>query len=328
MKIVIEMMGGDDGLKSTIPAVIKFKKAFPDVDLIAVGRAEELGKVAPFATIINAEDVIDVKASPMEVLRAKKSSMLMAINAVLEENADAIVSAGGTGPFLSAATLKLKLVPGIERAAILAPFPTTIKGKQVAILDIGASSENTPNHLYQFALMGQVYAKSVLNAPEPKTYLLSNGTEEGKGSTVVQEAFKLLKEKSLPNFMGNMEAREVLSGEADVVVADGYSGNVLLKSIEGTAKLFNNGMKKAFKKNLFTKIGYLFARKGFDEMKQTFDYKNTGGAILLGVNNVVIKAHGNSDPFGFYSAMVVAYKMAKAQVVNELREGLKDLSVN
>ncbi len=328
MKLVIEMMGGDHGIKATIPAVIKFKQEFPEVELIAVGRESELGEIAPYAKIINAEDVIDIKASPIEVLRAKNSSMFIAINAVLEENADAIVSAGGTGPFLSVSTLKLKLIPGVERAAILAPFPTAIKGKQVAILDIGASNENTANHLYQFALMGQVYANSVLNIPNPRTYLLSNGTEEGKGTHVVVEAYKLLKEKALPNFLGNIEARDVLSGEVDVVVADGYSGNILLKSIEGTAKLLNNGMKKAFKRNLLTKIGYIFARKGFKDLRETFDYKNTGGAILLGVNNVVIKAHGNSEPFGFYSAMLVGYKMAKANVVNNLREGLKDLSAN
>lgn len=328
MKLVIEMMGGDHGLKSTIPAVIKFKQDYPDVELIAVGKIDELHELASFARIINAEEVIDIKATPLEVLRAKKSSMLIAINTVLEENADAIISAGGTGPYLSAATLKLKLIPGVERAAILAPFPTVIKGKQVAILDIGASNENSANHLYQFALMGQAYAKSVLNIKEPRTYLLSNGTEEGKGTPVVVEAYKLLKEKALPNFLGNIEARDVLSGEVDVVVADGYSGNVLLKSIEGTAKALNDGIKKAFKRNLSTKIGYIFARKGFNELRETFNYKNTGGAILLGVNNVVIKAHGNSDPFGFYSAMLVGYQLAKGNVIGKLREGLKDLSVN
>lgn len=327
MKLVIEMMGGDIGIEATIPAVIKFKKEYPDVELIAVGRVEELRPIEAYATIIDARDIVKVEATPLEVLRARESSLLKAINAVLDLKADAIISAGGTGPFLSAATLKLKLVEGVERAAILAPFPTGIKGKQVAILDIGASNENTPNHLYQFAVMGQIYAKSVLNAKAPKTYLLSNGTEDAKGSPVVQEAFKLIKEKELPHFYGHMEARDALSGEADVVVADGFSGNVLLKSIEGTAKILMDSIKKAFTRNVFSKIGYLFAKGGFNEMRETFDYKNTGGAILLGVNNVVIKAHGNSDAHGFYSAIVVGYKMAKANVVENLRNGIKDVEV-
>lgn len=325
MKLVVEMMGGDHGLETTIPALIKFNKTYPDVELIAVGREDLMQEVKAFATIIDAKDVISVEATPMEVLRAKESSLLKAINAVLEHDAAGIVSAGGTGPFLSAATLKLKLISGVERAAILAPFPTSVKGKQVAILDIGASNENTPEHLYQFALMGQAYAKAVFNNEAPQTYLLSNGTEDSKGSPLVQATWKLLHERKLPHFKGHMEARETLSGEADVVIADGFTGNILLKSIEGTAKLLNNGIKTAFKRSIFSKIGYLFARKGFNEMRESFDYKNTGGAMLIGVNNVVVKAHGNSDPRGFYSAIVVAYKMAQADIVRSVRNGLMNV---
>ncbi len=327
MRLVIEMMGGDHGVKATIPAVVKFKKDYPEVELFAVGKAEELKELEGLATIVGARDVVKVDATPLEVLRAKESSLLKAINVVIYEKADAIISAGGTGPFLSAATLKLKLIPGVERAAILAPFPTKIKGKQVAILDIGASNENSANHLYQFALMGQIYAKAALNVANPRTYLLSNGTEDSKGSPVVQEAFKLIKEKEVPDFYGHMEARDVLEGEADVIVADGFTGNVLLKSIEGASKVLMGGVKKAFKRNIFSKLGYLLAKRGFNDMAQTFDYKNTGGAILIGVNNVVVKAHGNSDPRGFYSALVVAYKMAHADIVNTVREGMTNVKV-
>lgn len=173
--------------------------------------------------------------------------------------------------------------------------------------------------------MGQQYARAVFGVEAPKTYLLSNGTEDTKGSPLVLEAFKLYKEKELPYFMGQMEARDALNGEADVVIADGFTGNVLLKSIEGTAKVLMDSVKGAFKRNLFSKLGYLFARKGFKNMAETFDYKNTGGAILIGVNNVVVKAHGNSDPRGFYSAILVGYKMAKADIVNKVREGLKNV---
>lgn len=327
MRLVIEMMGGDHGLKATIPAVIKFKKDFPDITLFAVGKKELLTELTEYATIVDARDEVKIDATPMEVLRAKESSMLIAINTVISENADGLISAGGTGPYLSAATLKLKLIPGVERAAILAPFPTKIKGKQVAILDIGASNENTANHLYQFALMGQMYAKAVFNTQTPQTYLLSNGTEDSKGLPVVVEANKLIREKALHNFCGNIEAREVLSGVADVIVADGYSGNILLKSIEGTSKVLTGAMKKAFKRNIFSKLGYLLAKGGFSDMSKTFDYKNTGGAILIGVNNVVVKAHGNSDPRGFYSAIHVAYKMAKAEIVSKVKDGMENVEV-
>ena len=325
MRLVIEMMGGDHGLKATIPAVIKFKKAYPEVELFVVGRVEELKALEGLATLVDARDVVKVDATPLEVLRAKESSLFKAINLVLEEKADAIISAGGTGPFLSAATLKLKLIEGVERAAILAPFPTKIKGKQVAILDIGASNENTASHLYQFALMGQAYAKAALNVQNPRTFLLSNGTEDSKGSPVVQEAFKLIKEKEVNNFYGHMEARDVLEGDADVVVANDFTNNVLLKSIEGASKVLMGGVKKAFKRNIFSKLGYLLAKRGFNDMAQTFDYKNTGGAILIGVNNVVVKAHGNSDPRGFYSALVVAYKMAHADIVNNVRKEMTNV---
>ncbi len=323
MKIVVDMMSGDAGSAPTVKALQKFKNEFPDVEFYAVGKKEELVKLEGIAEIIDARDILAMDAGPLDALRAKESSMLKAINLVKELNADALISAGGTGAYLSAATVRLKLIEGIERAALLAPFPTQVKGKYVAILDIGASSENSAEHLFQFARMGQIYARSVLDTPNPKTYLLNNGTEEGKGTAVLIEAHKLMKERALSDFYGNIEARDVLYGEADVVVADGFSGNILLKGVEGSAKVLMGGIKKAFTHNILTKIGYLFAKRGFKEMAATFDYKNTGGAILLGVNSVVIKAHGNSDEVAFYSAINVAYKMAKANIVEEVKKGLE-----
>lgn len=324
MKIVIDMMGGDNGHTPLVPAVNSFAKKFKDVEVFAVGKKELLTDLDSRIKVVDAQDVVAMDASPLDVIRAKESSMHKAVMTVLSEGADAIVSAGGTGAFLGATTIKLKLVEGVERAAILAPFPTKIKGKYVAILDIGASNENNVTQMHQFAKMGQIYAKSVLNVQEPKTYLLSNGTEDSKGSPLVSETFKHLKEVNFPHFYGHMEGRDVLNGEADVVVADGYTGNVLLKSVEGAAKLLMGLLKEAFNKNIFTKIGYLFSKSGIKDMRDTFDYKNTGGAILLGVNNVVVKAHGNSDEKGFYSALLVANKMVETNIVNQLRDGMKN----
>lgn len=323
MKFVIDMMGSDEGSVVTVAAVRNFKKNHPDLEIFAVGKVDELSSLSDIATIVEANDVMPMEAGPMEFMRAKNSSMHVALNTFIEQKADAIISAGSTGGLLSGATLKLKLIPGVERAAILSPFPTKKKGNYVTILDIGANIENNPVQLSQFALIGRLYAMHVYNKVNPKTYLLSNGTEPTKGSHLVKETHKYLRDIEFPNFKGNIEGKEVLSGEADVVVCDGYTGNVLLKSIEGTAKLMSALLNTAFRRNILTKIGYLLSKSGIKEMKETMDYKNTGGAMLAGINGLVIKAHGSSDVKGFTSALEVAFKMADRRVVELLREGFK-----
>lgn len=324
MKIVIDMMGSDRGSSVTVPAVRNFKKNHPDLLVFVVGKQEEISSLSDIATIVHADDVIQMEAGPMEFMRAKNSSMHIAFNTFIQQQADAIISAGSTGGLLSGATLKLKLIPGVERAAILSPFPTKVKDNKVTILDIGANNENNARQLSQFALMGRLYAQHVYGKENPKTYLLSNGTESTKGSPLVKETHKLLVESHFPNFLGNIEGKAVLNGQADVVVCDGYTGNVLLKSIEGTAKLMSGLLSNAFRKNAVTKIGYLFAKSGISEMRELMDYKNTGGAMFAGINGLVIKAHGSSDVRGFTSALEVAYKMADKNVVELLREGFKE----
>jgi glycerol-3-phosphate acyltransferase PlsX len=249
--------------------------------------------------------------------------MMVAIKTMKEEGYDAVVSAGSTGGFLSAATITLKMIPGVKRAALVAPFPAQIKGKKVVILDIGANNENSPEELVQFATMGRLYSQTVYGIEEPKVYLLSNGTEEEKGAPEVKQAHKLLKESNFPGFKGNIEARNALNGQADVVVADGFTGNIFLKGSEGIAKFMGNMIKGMFKKNLWTKLGYLHVRGGVKELTETMDYKSTGGAMLLGVNGNVIKAHGNSDAYSFKHALIVAKKLSMANVVEKIKEGMK-----
>ena len=171
---------------------------------------------------------------------------------------------------------------------------------------------------------GRIYSQNIFNVKEPKVYLLSNGTEDKKGSPVTKEAFKLLKENNFPSFEGNMEARDGLSGKADVLVADGFTGNVFLKATEGVAKMMSQMIKDAFHRNFISLVGGLFAKKGFDELKHKMDYKSFGGAILLGVNGVVIKAHGNSNTYAFKKALELAYNMANTNIVEKLKEGFKD----
>ena len=265
-----------------------------------------------------------MQAGALEVLRMKNSSMMKAIKLMKEENLDGVISCGSTGGFLAASTVTLKMIPGVKRAALVAPFPTEIVGKKVVILDIGASNENSPEELSQFALIGRLYSQIVYQVQEPHVYLLSNGVEEGKGSPSGKEAYKLLKENDFPSFKGNIEARDALKGEADVIVTDGFNGNIFLKSTEGTAKIFSSLIKDAFKKNLWTKMGYLHVRKGMKHISDVFDYKNTGGAMLLGVNGVVVKAHGSSDEIAFERALNVAKKLAEKNICEKIKEGLKN----
>ena len=324
MKIAIDAMGGDNGSKPIIEAIKEFKKDYPDVELVAFGKKEELEEASSLCEVVDAPEIVPMEAGALEVIRMKNSSMCKAINTMKENNYDAIVSCGSTGGFLSAATLILKMIPGVKRAALVTAFPTKIKGKKVVVLDVGANNENSPEELVQFAHMGKAYSEALFNTKEAKTYLLSNGAEAHKGSPLVKEAHKLLKDSAFPGFVGNMEARDVLNGDADILVADGFSGNILLKGMEGIAKMMSGMIKANFKKNLWTKLGYLHVRGGFKDMSETMDYKSTGGAMLLGINGVVIKAHGNSDAYSFKNALRVAHLMVSNNVVNRIKESLKN----
>ena len=324
MKIAVDAMGGDNGSKPIVQAVKEFLQENKDVEIVVFGKEEELQELSSICRIINAPDIVPMEAGALEVLRMKNSSMCKAISTMKEEGFDAVISAGSTGGFLSAATLILKAIPGVQRACLVTAFPTKIKGKKVVVLDVGANNENNAEELLQFAYMGKAYNQALFATKEPKTYLLSNGAEAHKGSPLVKQAHQLLLDNKFGGFMGNMEARDVLNGEADILVCDGFSGNVLLKGMEGIAKMMSGMIKNNFKKNLWTKLGYLHVRKGFKDMSETMDYKSTGGAMLLGLNGVVVKAHGNSDAYSFKSALKVTKQMVDYQVVNNIKESLKN----
>ncbi|MFA5283486.1 MAG: phosphate acyltransferase PlsX [Bacilli bacterium] len=322
IKLVVDMMGSDGGSATTVQAVIDFLKENDDTEFFCVGNINELNRLKDNNRVhlIASKGIIPMEAGALEALRARDSSMMVAIDTLMNERADGIISAGGTGAYLSSTTIKLKKIEGVSRPALVSPFPTKIKGKQVVVLDIGASNENSSLELVQFALMGRLYAQNVLGVNDPKVFLLSNGTESGKGSPIVKEAHSLLKNDKY--FKGNIEGREALYGDADVIVCDGFTGNVFLKTCEGVAKMMSGMMKDAFRRNIFSKCGYLLAKKGFNEMKETMDYKATGGAMILGVNGVVVKAHGSSDAFAFKCALNVAYKLAKNDITKKIREGI------
>jgi len=324
IKLVVDAMGGDNGSAVIVDAIKNFLKENDDCEITAVGRKEELSSLEGLCRIIDAPEVVPMHAGALEVMRMKNSSMNVAIKIMKEEHLDGVISCGSTGGFLSATTINLKLIPGIKRACLLSPFPTQIKGKKVVILDIGANNENNADELVQFALVGSLYSKSVFGVAEPKVYLLSNGTEEGKGSPEIKETYRVLKESNFPNFMGNIEARDALNGDADVIVTDGFSGNIFLKGAEGVAKMMSNMMKGMFKKSFWSKLGYIHVSSGIKDIKETMDYKSTGGAMLMGVNGAVVKAHGSSDAYCFESALKVAKKLVQNDVVNKIKEGLEE----
>ncbi|MCQ2800165.1 MAG: phosphate acyltransferase PlsX [Bacilli bacterium] len=326
-KIVVDMMGSDLGLEATKPGVELFHAKHPDVELILVGKEDEL-KDIPYAKIVNATDVVPMTCGALEVIRRKESSMVVALNTMKAEGADGIISAGATGAFLSASTLMLKKIPGVQRPALLTAFPNIEADGYTTLLDVGASNVNAAEELAQFAFMGTVYARAVYNIENPRVCLLSNGSEEGKGSPVGKEAYALLKEDKKVNFQGNIEGDKLLKGLADVVVSDGFTGNVMLKTTEGTAKGMGKLLKKGFLSKLRCKIGYLFAKPAVKMLTDKLDPSNVGGAMLMGVNGAVVKAHGNSTGKSFASAMEVLYRLIDGDTTNKIKKAFEADSEN
>lgn len=328
VKLVIDMQGGDHSYAVTVPAVKRFLGDHPEAIIYACGKEEELQSLQDQfkdrVIIVPAHQDIPMDAGPMDVMRLRDSTIMKGLELVKSKEADAIISAGSTGGFLSACTIKLKTMEGVKRAGLMSPFPTLVLGKSCVVLDIGANNENTPEEIVDFALMGKIYAEKVLKINNPQTYLLSNGTEEGKGSPIIKAAGEKLRAMNFPGFQGNTEASSALNGDADVIVCDGFSGNVFLKSSEGVAKWFAAQLKGTFKKNLKGKLAYLLVRKDVKRISQTMNYKELGGAFLMGINGVCVKAHGGSNEEAFYYSIVVAYNAVVGNMLEEMREGIKD----
>lgn len=337
MKIILDAMGGDNAPKAPVLGAFAAAKTL-GVEITLVGRGEEILEIMRSAgmdnlpdgvEIANAEDVVDMHDDPATVIRKRKnSSMVVGLKMLSDGQGDAFVSAGSTGALLSGATLLVRRVKGIRRAA-MAPAVPNKKGGKTIICDCGANAECTPEFLLQFGLMGSALAKSELGLENPKVGLLNIGTEDSKGTQLQKDAYVLLKnahDKGLVNFVGNVEARDVPLGEVDIVVCDGFSGNVLLKSIEGTAMFVGSLMKKMFKKNVFSKMGYLLCKSGLQDMLKLLDYHEIGGTQFLGIKKPVIKAHGSSDALAFQNAIVQAVKASDNDISVQLEKALARLN--
>ena len=334
MKIILDAMGGDHAPEAPVLGAIDAAKTF-GTQITLVGRGEEiLGVMRKHGIenlpegmeIANADDVVDMHDDPGSVIHKRKnSSMVIGLRMLAEGQGDAFVSAGSTGALLTGATLIVKRVKGIRRAAMGPAFPNKAGGKTV-ICDCGANAECTPEFLLQFGLVGSLFARKNLGVENPKVGLLNIGTEDSKGTPLQKEAYAKLQkahEQGLLNFVGNVEARDVPLGVVDVVVCDGFSGNVLLKSIEGTAMYMGSLMKhKIFKRSVLSKIGYVLCKKGVDEVMGLLDYRTIGGTQFLGIKKPVIKAHGSSDALAFRNALRQAEDATKADFCAELEQAL------
>ena len=337
MKIILDAMGGDNAPEAVVLGALDAAKDF-DTEIILVGRGEEIlaamkkngvSDLPAGLAIANADDVVDMHDDPAAVLHKRKnSSMVVGLKMLAEGAGDAFVSAGSTGALLTAATLVVKRVKGIRRAAMAPAFPNKAGGRTI-ICDAGANAECTPEFLLQFAIVGSLHAKKSLKLENPRVGLLNIGTEDSKGTALQLAVYPMLQqahEQGLIHFIGNVEARQVPLGEVDVVVCDGFSGNVLLKSIEGTAMFMGSAVKKVFKRNIFSKLGYLLCKSGVKDMMKLLDYREIGGTQFLGIKKPVIKAHGSSDARAFYNAVRQAVDAASNNTAEELEAALKQIS--
>ena len=320
MKVIIDMYGGDNAPKAPILGAAMAAKEL-GVDIVAVGNEAEMRKICEENGIsgfefIDAPLVMPVCAEPTEVMKSyKESSLAVGLRALAEGRGDAYVSAGSTGAIVVGATLIVKRIKGIKRAALASVIPGL--DRSYMLLDLGANVECRPEMLCQFASMGSIYMNKVEGVPNPEVGLINIGAEESKGGELQKEAYKLLKESDL-NFIGNVEPRDLPKGVCDVAVADGWTGNIVLKLTEGLVSAFGKKLKGVMMSSLLTKLGALTMKGALTDFKKSMDYTERGGAPLLGIAKPVIKAHGSSDPKAFMNAVRQAKAFYEQDVIGTI----------
>lgn len=320
--IAIDAMGGDFGEKPIIEGVIQAlrKKEF---NAVLVGDPKKLKALIPqdlnqFIDYEEAYDVFAMDENSTEALKRKDSTIYKAIELVKNQKAQAVVSAGHSGATMSLATLRLGRLANIARPAIATLMPNI--HSRTLVLDVGANVDCKSEHLFQFAIMGEAYAKEILNIKKPRIALLSNGEEECKGNELTKETHQLLKQ--LPNFIGNAEGKDIFNGSIDVLVCDGFNGNILLKTGEGVASVITKLLKQEIQKSFFAKLGYLLAKPAFKELKTHIDYEEYGGAPLLGVKECVIISHGKSGPKAIKNAIFQALNFSQSNINSTIEKEL------
>ncbi|WP_027963155.1 phosphate acyltransferase PlsX [Halalkalibacillus halophilus] len=329
MKIAIDAMGGDHAPEAIVKGALLALDHYKDLEITLYGDEE---KIKPFLNnnsaklnIHHTTEKIENEDEPVRVVRKKKNaSMVLMAEAVKTEKADACISAGNTGALMSAGLFKVGRISGIDRPA-LSPTLPTIDGKGFLLLDVGANVDAKPQHLLQYAIMGSIYVENVREIRNPRVGLLNVGTESQKGSELTKQAFELMEQAPI-NFIGNVEARDLLDGVADVVVTDGFSGNIALKSIEGTALTMFSMLKSAFTKNTKTKLAAAMVKSDLKGIKDQLDYSEYGGAGLFGLRSPVIKAHGSSNAQAVFSAIKQTYHLVEKDVVKLIEAEVEQLN--
>ncbi len=328
MKIVVDAMGGDNAPEAVVEGAVMAAREY-ETEIILTGLSDQihaiLDRLDPDHNlpilVVHADEVVEMHDSPGKVLRSKrKSSMKIGLDLVKDGNASAFLSAGNTGAVLAYSTVILRPLNGVDRPAIAIQLPT-LKGNAI-LLDAGANVDCKTSQLFQFGIMGHVFAEYILGKKNPRVGLLSIGEEDGKGNEIVKEAFQMLKASHI-NFIGNVEGKEVYRGNADVIVCDGFTGNVALKISESLAEMIGTNLKRMFQSNWLSKLGYLLLKPQLDEFKKKVDYSETGGAPLLGVNGVVIIAHGSSSAKAIKNAINRARELSEKNINAHIREGIE-----
>ena len=326
MKIAVDAMGGDNAPQAIVEGVMLAKQDFPDIEFQLYGKEAEIKKYITDEkniTIIHTNEKIASDDEPVKAIRRKKTaSMVLAAQAVKNGEADAIFSAGNTGALLAAGLFIVGRIKNVERPGLMSTLPVMGEpDKGFDMLDLGANADNKPEHLVQYAVLGSFYAEKVRNVQNPRVGLLNNGTEETKGSELTKKAFELLAADETINFVGNVAARELLNGVADVVVTDGFTGNAVLKSIEGTAMNMMSLLKTAIlSEGVKGKMGALLLKNALRGMKDEMDYSKHGGAVLFGLKAPVIKTHGATGPDAVRYTIRQIHTMLETQVVPQLVE--------
>ncbi len=331
VRLAVDMMSGDNGAPEFVPAVLNALKAHEGLTILAVGQKEVLtpyleneplfkeGRVQ----IHHASEVVGMDEAPQSAMRNKKdSSMRVAIDCVKEGLADAAMSAGNTGALMATARFVLKTLPGIMRPAICTSIPSMREEGYVHMLDLGANVDVTAEHLYQFAVMGSLLNSAVSGKSSPKVALLNIGEEAIKGNELVRQTTPLLENSSL-NYIGYTEADGIFFDDVDVIVSDGFVGNVALKTMEGTAKMIAEQLKRSFQRNLYTKLSAAVALPVINDLKSRLDPRKHNGASLLGLRGIVVKSHGNADRVSFQNAIEISVKLVEQQILTKMEAQFK-----
>ncbi|MCY6356712.1 phosphate acyltransferase PlsX [Clostridium sp. ZS2-4] len=332
MKIAIDGMGGDHSPYSVVQGCIEAVKEYKNIEIIITGPealiSRELSKYKEQydnISILDAKEIISNNEHPVMALRRKKdSSIYRALELVKKGEADAVISAGSTGAFLAGATLVIGRIKGVNRPALAPVMPG--KNGPFMVIDCGANAECKPNNLVQFAQMGEIYFKNILNVKNPTVGLINIGSEEEKGNELTKEAHKLLKEYDF-NFIGNVEPREIPTGDVNVLVCDGFVGNTVLKMYEGVAQTIFSTLKEEIMFSFRTKLGGALLKPLFTKFKKDFDYKEYGGAAFLGVNGICIKAHGSSDGKAIKNAIRQAINFNENDIIGKIKVHIEEKMV-